>query len=173
MRKLERTLEAIEILPFGAVLDVGCGEGLLAEGFGRLGWPVLAVDASESAVGRARKRCAAYSNVQAQRADVCEQLPSGRFSVIVLAEVLYYLRFGFLRRRACSRLLEVLDSQGAIVAVNAWPAAPRIERALRKRDDLLVVRQEIVADPGRPYSITTFGRRPGRAITDAVRSRYP
>jgi SAM-dependent methyltransferase len=173
MHKLERTLEAIQILPFGEILDVGCGEGLLAERLGRLGWPVLAVDASESALGRARNRCDAYSNVRAERADVCKQLPSGSFSVIVLAEVLYYLRFGFLRRRACNRLLEVLGSQGAIVVVNPWPAAPRIERALRKRHDLMVVREEIVADPGRPYSITTYRRLSGRAIRDAGRSRYP
>jgi SAM-dependent methyltransferase len=173
LRKLERTLQAIEMLPFGAILDVGCGEGLLAERLGRLGWPVLAVDASESAVGRARDRCAGYGSVRAQQADVCEQPPSGSFSVIVLAEVLYYLRFGFLRRSACNRLLEVLDSHGAIVAVNPWPAAPRIERALRQRSDLVLVRQEIVDDPGRPYSITTYGRFPGRAIRDSVHSRFP
>jgi SAM-dependent methyltransferase len=155
--KLERTLNAVNGLSFGAVLDVGCGEGLLAERLGRLGWPVLAIDASASAVERTRRRCAEHRNVRAEKADACELRPPGTFSVIVFAEVLYYLRFGFLRRRVCNRLIETLASPGAVVAVNPWPDAPRIERALR-RSGLVLVRQEIVADRGRPYSIAIYAR---------------
>src|SRR5882757_280959 len=80
--KMQRTAEAVLGLSSGAVLDVGCGEGLLAERLGRAGLAVLAVDVSPSAVDRARETCARHRDVRVELRDICTQPVTRRFSVI-------------------------------------------------------------------------------------------
>jgi ribosomal protein L11 methyltransferase len=53
-------LELLVELPRGALLDVGCGSGVLAIAAARLGFaPVVAVDAADAAVAAARENAAA------------------------------------------------------------------------------------------------------------------
>ena len=155
--KLQRTTNAIvRLAPATPILEVGCGEGLLVEALGGQGFCVTAIDVSQSAIRRARQRCACYPRVQFVVGNILADILPGRFGVIVLSEVLYYLGVGPRRRAMCARLVEALSDHGHIVVTDPWPAARTIERSLRTDARLDLVDEEIYRDPGRAYSITTY-----------------
>ncbi|SDP56475.1 Methyltransferase domain-containing protein [Actinopolyspora xinjiangensis] len=102
----------------GAVLDPGCGEGehtiLLTE----LGYDVLGVDGSETAVARARRN-AAERGVAARFA-VADAFGLGsepRFDTVVDSALLHV--FGAEERRAYTRALHAVCGPGAMVHVLA------------------------------------------------------
>lgn len=75
--------------PGGAVLDVGCGEGILRDemrihGYAR--W--VGVDIAETAVARARETADDRATFLAANAE--EHTPDGRFDAIVFNECVYY-----------------------------------------------------------------------------------
>lgn len=102
----------------GRVLDPGCGEGehtiLLTE----LGYDVLGVDGSGTAVGRARRKAAARG--AAARFEVADALDLGsgpRFDTVVDSALLHV--FGSEERRAYTRSLHAVCRPGALVHVLA------------------------------------------------------
>jgi 2-polyprenyl-3-methyl-5-hydroxy-6-metoxy-1,4-benzoquinol methylase len=159
LTKAERTADAIiRLQTAGAVLDVGCGEGLLADRLGARGYTVSGVDISPSAVDRARLRCAAHARVHIAVADVLAQPLPGRFDIIVLSEILGYLTFGRKRRIICDRMVDAVNEGGYIVVTGPWPASRTIERALRTHPWLALLEEETFADPPRPYSLSIYRR---------------
>ena len=157
--KAKRTADAIIQLQMpGAVLDVGCGEGILAEFLGARGHVVSAIDISPSAVERARQRCASHSQVDVAVGNVLKRPVLGRFDVIVLSEVLYYLGYGRSRRTVCDQLVETLSENGYLAVTNPWPASRNIERVLGTHSRLKLVSANVFPDPGRPYSLAIYRR---------------
>jgi SAM-dependent methyltransferase len=76
------------LCPFGRILDLGCGEGILPlrmQGFQYY----LGVDISGPAIEQARSR--AWENTDYVCADVASFEPPQAFDAIVLNEVLYYI----------------------------------------------------------------------------------
>ena len=156
--KLRRTTDAVvRLVPVGPILDIGCGEGLLAEALGERGLCVTAIDVSDSAIRRARERCVSYPHVQFIAGNILADPVGDGFDLIVLSEVLYYLGVGPRRRAMCARLVEALADHGHIVATDPWPAARTIERSLRAHARLEIIDEQVHRDPGRAYSITTYG----------------
>ena len=157
--KRQRTFDAIrEGQPRGPLLEIGCGQGVLTEMLGSLDHPVVAIDISPTAVQRARHRCANQASVRVVQGDVFNHLPPGPFGAIVLAEVLYYLGSSGIRRGLCDKIVDRLLNTGRIIVVDPWPDSRRIERALRTRQTLQVIREDVYPDRGRPYAITVYGR---------------
>jgi SAM-dependent methyltransferase len=79
----------------GRVLDVGCGDGLLAQHLGADGCgSYLGIDLSVAAVAAARRRTggAAGSGTRFAVADADDWPLRGAFDAVVLNECLYYLR---------------------------------------------------------------------------------
>jgi 2-polyprenyl-3-methyl-5-hydroxy-6-metoxy-1,4-benzoquinol methylase len=77
------------LAPQGAVLDLGCGEGILQQRLGRSNYArYVGVDISRIAIAAASAR--ADQKTQFLCADASRYEPGGRFDVIVLNEVLYY-----------------------------------------------------------------------------------
>jgi SAM-dependent methyltransferase len=73
----------------GAVLDVGCGEGVLLERLGGLSYAkFVGVDISPTAVERARQM--RYPRSSFVCADAQQYVPDDLFDVIIFNEVLYY-----------------------------------------------------------------------------------
>lgn len=75
----------------GALLDLGCGQGILQARLGAAGYTrYVGVDISSEAIDAAKLR--ADERTQLVCADIACYEPQGLFEVIVLNEVLYYLR---------------------------------------------------------------------------------
>jgi 2-polyprenyl-3-methyl-5-hydroxy-6-metoxy-1,4-benzoquinol methylase len=85
--------------PRGSVLDVGAGEGLLADHLRPFGYSrYLGVDLSESAVRQAAARANGQTSFAA--ADAESYVPQGRWDAVVFNECVYYFRdpLGTVRR---------------------------------------------------------------------------
>jgi predicted TPR repeat methyltransferase len=120
-RKYQRTLEALAGRRFARGLEVGCSIGVFT---GRLATQcdrLVAIDVSGRALARAREQLAGLTHVCLRRAAFPEQMPAGRWDLVVCSEVLYYLDRPALEL-AVARLGEVLGHGGTVLAVH-WRAA--------------------------------------------------
>ena len=91
-----------------ALLDVGCGGGLIAEPMRRMGFTVTAIDASTENIGTARAHAEMVGLDIAYRPATVEQMEAekaGPFDVVLTMEVIEHVADpeGFVR--ACSRLV--------------------------------------------------------------------
>src|SRR5690349_22210387 len=87
-------LEELHLAPLGLrALDVGCGGGLLAEEFARLGFAVVGVDPSEKSLAVARAHAADQRLAIAYYCATGEALPFGndRFDVVYCCDVLEHV----------------------------------------------------------------------------------
>jgi SAM-dependent methyltransferase len=88
--------------PGAAVLDIGCGSGILAAWLKGHYRRYLGIDVSSAAIERARAE-AADDNTEFRQGDAETDVPTERFDVIAFNESLYYFRdpfTGFERYRA-------------------------------------------------------------------------
>lgn len=86
--------QRLRVNPHGmAALDVGCGGGLLAEEFARLGCDVTGVDQAEAALAVARAHSAASGLDITYRAAAGEALPfpDGAFEIVYCCDVLEHV----------------------------------------------------------------------------------
>ena len=88
--KYDATLAALNSQKYQNALEVGCSVGVLTARLAQRCHRLLALDVSETALGRARQR-PGTANVEWRRAEVPSSWPSARHNLIVLSEVLYFL----------------------------------------------------------------------------------
>lgn len=100
-RKRAVTLASLPRERYGRVLEVGCSVGALALDLAQRADSLLAIDASPAAVGLAQRRTAAASHVEVRVANVPHEWPEGRFDLICISEVGYFL--------SPQRLADVID----------------------------------------------------------------
>jgi peptidoglycan/xylan/chitin deacetylase (PgdA/CDA1 family)/glycosyltransferase involved in cell wall biosynthesis/SAM-dependent methyltransferase len=146
--KYRQTLDAVPGR-VGRALELGCAEGHFTEQLaGRVG-ELVAADISQTALDRARARCAGFENVEYLRLDVATDPLPGGFDLIVCSEILYYL-----------------DGRPELDA-----AAARLARALRPGGRLVTAHAHVVADqPGRPgfaWDVPFGARTIGIALQEA------
>lgn len=122
----------------GAVLDLGCGEGVLAQKLGPQRYSrYLGVDSSSDAIGRAA--AAEDGRTRFAHADAAQYRPDGRFDLIVFNESLYYFAdpVGCLRRYEPSLTADgvfVVSLYGVSKNLRLWKrieAAYQVEDAVR------------------------------------------
>ncbi len=113
----------IELLPrgqLGACLELACAEGLFTQMVAPRFHSFLATDISETALARARIRCADLKQVSFQKFDLATgPLPSG-LDVIFCSEVLYYLRNEDELAHVARRLAQALRHGGNIITTHAY-----------------------------------------------------
>ena len=112
---------------------------------------LVAIDVSERAIARARRRLRGRRGVHFARASFPEELPAGRWDLIVCSEILYYLddeAFAV----AVERLRESLERGSTVLAVH-WRAATRTYPLLGDE-----VHDRLVASLGRWHALDD--RRP-------------
>jgi SAM-dependent methyltransferase len=89
--KYGRTLQALGNRRFASGLEVGCSIGVLTQMLAPRCDGLLGIDLVEQPLAAARARCADQPWVRFQRMQVPQAWPDGRFDLIVLSEVLYFL----------------------------------------------------------------------------------
>ena len=115
--KYDATLAALGDRHFPTALEIGCSIGTLTERLAPRCGTLLAVDCAPTAVARARRRVAPLANVTVARRSIPEEMPEGRFDLIVCSEVLYYWDRDLLSA-TWPRLIDALEPGGSLLAVH-------------------------------------------------------
>ncbi len=111
----ELLVRLVDGQPVGRALELGCGLGANAIWLARQGWQVLAIDLSDVAIDRARKRAKdAGAEVEFQVADLRDQQLTRRYDLVTL----FYLHLSAAERQSLlERAAQVLAPGGTLIFV--------------------------------------------------------
>lgn len=115
--KYDHTLASLPQDRFGAVLEVGCANGVLTRRLAARCDHLLGVDVSPTALAAARTRCADLPNVTLEQRTLPAETPAGPFDLILLSEVVYYWDSGDLAGMATC-VSQSLRSGGYLLLVH-------------------------------------------------------
>ncbi|MDQ2779836.1 MAG: nodulation S family protein [Pseudomonadota bacterium] len=115
--KYARTLAALPHAHYARGLEIGCSIGVLTRQLAARCTSLLAVDVNDTALQIARRNGAAAGNVEWLRLQMPQELPEGRFDLIMVSEVAYYWSVADLTRMA-DWMVQRLNPGGAIVLVH-------------------------------------------------------
>jgi SAM-dependent methyltransferase len=115
--KFRHTVAALGGRRFAAALEVGCSIGVLTRQLAPHCAELLGIDAVPRTLAVARRTCAGLAGVRFRPCRVPADWPAGRFDLIVLSEVLYFLAPADLARLA-GRVLGSLVPGGLVLLVN-------------------------------------------------------
>jgi predicted TPR repeat methyltransferase len=121
--KREATIEVLHGRRFRSGLEVGCSIGELTNRLADYCDQLLGLDFIDAALAAARKRCKGQAWVSFQNVHVPAAWPDGRFDLIVLSEVLYFLSFED-NARLAALCRGCLESNGIILLVNWLERSP-------------------------------------------------
>lgn len=147
----------------GRVLELGCAIGETSRGLLRLALHLVAVDASPTALREAARRAPRSQRIRFVRAILPGQMPRGPFNLIVVSELIYYLRphcFNALADRIHAALAPggtavILDHRRPFDDAAIMPALAH--RRMRRR---LARRMAVLRDVShRHFDITVLQRR--------------
>jgi len=161
--KRQMLLRACGPSKYGRVLELGCAIGETMRVLARLSLRLVAVDASPTALSEAARRAPRDRRIRFHRAILPGQMPRGPFDLIVVSELIYYLRPHYLKPLA-DRIFAALAPGGMTVVLNhrrpfddaAIPPALAHSR-LRRR---LASRMNVLKDAShRHFDILVLKRR--------------
>jgi SAM-dependent methyltransferase len=109
--------------PFDSALELGGSIGVFSAHLARRCRRLTTIDYSPTAVRRARAALAGHRQARAVLGAIPDDLPEGRFDLVVASEILYYLDAA-----ALARTLKELEARmtpgGRLVCVHWRPAGP-------------------------------------------------
>lgn len=152
-RKYAATLAALPRPRYRNAFELGCSIGVLTAQLAPRCDRLLAMDAATAPLAEARRRTAAFPQVEVVRGRVPEDWPRGaRFDLILLSEVLYYF-----------------------VVPDLVALAPIVAEALEPRGHLVLVHWLPVAEPPYPLTgekaVTAFRAALGEAVAPVLARR--
>jgi SAM-dependent methyltransferase len=115
--KREVLLRACGPSKHGRVLELGCAIGETTRGLARLSLHLVAVDASPTALNEAARRAPRNGRIHFRRAILPGQMPRGPFDLIIVSELVYYLRSHHLKPLA-DRIVAALAPGGITIVLN-------------------------------------------------------
>jgi 2-polyprenyl-3-methyl-5-hydroxy-6-metoxy-1,4-benzoquinol methylase len=115
--KYRATLDLLPERRFGSGLEIGCSIGVLTAQLAQRCGALLAIDCAEAAIARAQAECAACEDVRFAMHHVPGSFPDGRFELIVVSEVLYFLSLDDVARLA-ARCDQALLPGGVVLLAN-------------------------------------------------------
>ncbi|MHB0725295.1 class I SAM-dependent DNA methyltransferase [Roseomonas mucosa] len=118
--KYAATLAALPRPHYAAALEIGCSIGVLTEQLAKRCDRLVALDAAEAPLARARQRLAGQAHVEILRGRVPEEWPEGHFDLILFSEVLYFFDEEDLKR-VCTQVTRSLRPGGDVVLVHWLP----------------------------------------------------
>lgn len=159
--KYDRTVAALAGTRFARALELGCAIGVLTERLAPSCDALTAIDASPTAVAAARRRTAGLPHVDVRVATLPEELPAGRWDLVVASEVLYYFDDDPLDR-LLDALEDALADGGTLLAVHYTEDAPDHRQTGDAVHERLLARGRLHHEGGerRPgYRMDRFARR--------------
>ena len=155
LERYSTLLRALEGRRYGRAFEPGCSVGVLTERLAGISALVEAIDCSETAVNSARERCAAMSHVRVNVGSLPDDIPGGKFDLLVLSEIGYYFS-GADWRMVTDRLMSSLQPGGTLLAAHWLGHSPEhlmhgdtVHSMLRARTGLLLECGERYERPGR------------------------
>ena len=115
--KYALTLNAMPKPRYRSALEVGCSIGVLTRSLASRCDTVFAIDAAQTALVEARRRCAGLPGLRFEHMFVPEEWPDGVFELILLSEVIYYLSRDDVGRLA-ARVTNSLAEAGSVILVH-------------------------------------------------------
>jgi cyclopropane fatty-acyl-phospholipid synthase-like methyltransferase len=115
--KYRHTVEALGHRHFRSGLEVGCSIGVLTRRLAPRCDRLLGIDLVERALEEARRTCADQTWVSFRRMQAPGAWPDGRFDLIVLSEVLYFLDRSDIAATA-RRVIESALPEAVVLLVN-------------------------------------------------------
>ncbi|WP_207210712.1 class I SAM-dependent DNA methyltransferase [Nocardioides zhouii] len=147
-RKRAVTLAALPAEHYGRALEVGCSVGALAVDLAGRCDHLLAIDASQNAVDLATRRTAGLDHVDVRRARIPDEWPEGRFDLVSISEVGYFLTAAELAD-VIARSREALTDVGHLLLCHwrheivGWPLdGPDVHEALLATGARVLVEHE-------------------------------
>jgi trans-aconitate methyltransferase len=119
--KYALTLDAIPKPRYRSALEVGCSIGVLTRSLASRCDGLVAIDAAQTPLVEASRRCANLPDVRFEQMFVPEQWPDGDFDLILLSEVIYYLSRDDVGRLA-ARVAFSTTEGGSVILVH-WTGA--------------------------------------------------
>ncbi len=120
-----RLAEVAADLPPGRALDLGCGEGGDAVWLAERGWDVVAVDISETALGRAAHEASSRGvgdHIEFVQKDLSDSFPDGKFD-LVSAQFLHS-KVRLERPKILANAVEAVRPGGLLLIVDHGAAPP-------------------------------------------------
>ncbi len=121
--KYDATLQACGPGPFPCALELGSSIGVLSARLADVCDRLVTVDAAPTAVAAARRRLADRPGVDTVLGAIPDDIPPGRYDLVVASEILYYLEPDALTA-TLGRLEHLTVPSGRLVAVHWRPAGP-------------------------------------------------
>ena len=113
-RKRALTLAALDKSLYRRGFEPGCANGVLSADLAARCETLLVSDAIDAAVALARRRLASCPHVRVQKLVTPNEWPEGRFDLIVLSELGYFLEEAELQT-LLARSVEALDEDGTLL----------------------------------------------------------
>lgn len=115
--KYASTLSLLPRPEYSNALELGCSTGGMTEQLAALCGQLTALDCAELALVEAKKRCHALDNVAFKKATVPDEYPVGRFDLITMCDMGYYLSLSDLMT-TFALMSATLDPSGHILLVH-------------------------------------------------------
>ncbi len=121
--------DVVADLPPGRALDLGCGEGADAVWLAERGWNVVAVDVSETALGRAREAASSRGvsdRIEFVQLDLSDGFPDGIFDLVSSQFLHSTIRLD--RTTILAKAARAIRPGGLLVIVDHGSAPPWVSK---------------------------------------------
>ena len=118
--KYEATLAALPRENYENAFEIGCSIGVLTEQIAAKCVKILAIDVSEKAIEQAKIRCRNLPNIRFKIMRFPEEVPGGKFDLIIISEVGYYLSPPDWEK-AMTKIYSQLTENGQVALVHWTP----------------------------------------------------
>jgi cyclopropane fatty-acyl-phospholipid synthase-like methyltransferase len=136
--KYTLTLNAMPKSRYRSALEVGCSIGVLTRSLASRCDTLVAIDAAQTPLLEARRRCADLPGVRFEHMFVPDQWPDGVFELILLSEVVYYLSRDDVGRLA-AKVINSLPKGGSVILVH-WTGLTNYPLSGDEAADLFIER---------------------------------
>jgi cyclopropane fatty-acyl-phospholipid synthase-like methyltransferase len=136
--KYTLTLNAMPKPRYRSALEVGCSIGVLTRSLASRCDTLIAIDAAQTPLLEARRRCADLPGVRFEHMFVPDQWPDGVFGLILLSEVVYYLSRDDVGRLA-AKVINSLPKGGSVILVH-WTGLTNYPLSGDEAADLFIER---------------------------------